>query len=137
MESKFNKINIQSIGDYRGYLIPLESNINVPFEIKRVYYIYKTKTNVRRGFHSHKKLKQLVTCISGSCTFLLDDGNSKTNIMLDNPNQGILIEGLIWREMYDFSEDCVLLVLASEYYDESDYIRNYNEFLKVAKNEKE
>ncbi len=121
------------MGDNRGSLIALEENHNVPFDVKRVYYIFGTKENVRRGFHAHKNLKQLAICVSGSCTFLLDDGNQKEHINLTTPTQGLLIEGLIWREMYDFTPDCVLIVLADAYYDESDYIRDYNTFLKEVK----
>lgn len=127
-------INFKTNGDSRGSLIALENNYNIPFEIKRVYYIFETKEDVRRGFHAHKNLKQVAVCVSGSCKFLLDDGIKKENIELNSPNQGLLIEGLIWREMYDFSSDCVLMVLADAYYDENDYIRNYNDFLKELKN---
>jgi len=123
-------IDFKTLGDDRGSLIALEENYNAPFEIKRVYYIFDTKEGVRRGFHAHINLKQIAICVKGSCKFLLDDGKEKQNILLDSPNQGLLIEGLIWREMYDFSPDCILLVLASEHYDESDYIRDYDEFLK-------
>jgi dTDP-4-dehydrorhamnose 3,5-epimerase-like enzyme len=126
-------IDFKIMGDNRGSLIALEENHNVPFDVKRVYYIFGTKENVRRGFHAHKNLKQLAICVSGSCTFLLDDGNQKEHINLTTPTQGLLIEGLIWREMYDFTPDCVLIVLADAYYDESDYIRDYNTFLKEVK----
>ena len=123
-------INFQTNGDERGSLIALENNYNIPFEIKRVYYIFETKQGVRRGFHAHKNLKQVAICVAGSCKFLIDDGNVKEHIELNTPNQGLLIEGLVWREMYDFSDNCVLMVLADAYYDESDYIRDYDVFLK-------
>lgn len=113
-----------------GTLAFLESQRDVPFEIKRVYYIFDVKPGARRGFHAHKKLKQVLLCISGSCKILLDDGNEKRTVILDDPTEGLLIEGTIWREMYDFSADTVLLVFASEYYDENDYIRNYDDFIK-------
>ena len=117
-------------GDERGSLIALESNLNAPFEIKRVYYLFGTKPNVRRGFHAHKNLKQILIAVAGSCKILLDDGkNNKQELLLNSPNQALLIEDLTWREMFDFSSDCVLLVLASDYYNESDYIRNYQDFL--------
>jgi dTDP-4-dehydrorhamnose 3,5-epimerase-like enzyme len=126
-----NLINFKIMGDDRGSLIALEENHNVPFDVKRVYYIFGTKEGVRRGYHAHKDLKQLAICMSGSCKFLLDDGKQKEHIELTSPTQGLLIEGLIWREMYDFSSDCVLMVLADAYYDENDYIREYDNFLKV------
>ena len=116
--------------DDRGSLIAIEEGYNAPFEIKRVYYIFDTKLGVERGFHAHKNLKQIAIAVKGSCTFVLDDGNKKEEVTLTNPNQGLYIEGLIWREMKNFSKDCVLMVIASEHYDENDYIRDYNEFLK-------
>jgi dTDP-4-dehydrorhamnose 3,5-epimerase-like enzyme len=126
----YELVNFKTLGDDRGSLIALEENYNTPFAIKRVYYIFDTKEGVRRGFHAHINLKQMAICVKGSCTFVLDDGKIKEKIKLDSPNQGLFIEGLIWREMYNFSPDCVLLVLASEHYDESDYIRDYDDFLK-------
>lgn len=122
-------------GDDRGSLIALEENHNVPFDVKRVYYIFGTQPNVRRGYHAHKNLKQLAICTSGHCTFLLDDGKTKEHIKLTSPTQGLLIEGLIWREMYDFSEDCVLMVLANDYYNFEDYIREYDTFIKELKSD--
>ena len=126
---KIEIIDFEIKGDERGSLIALEGNKNIPFDIKRVYYIFGTKSNVRRGFHAHKKLKQVLVCVAGSCKILLDDGKSKQDISLDNPNKGLLIESMIWREMFDFSPDCVLMVLANEVYDESDYFRDYQQFL--------
>lgn len=128
-------INLKVMGDDRGSLVALESHSNVPFEIKRVYYIYATKENVSRGFHAHKKLKQFLVCVAGKCRIHLDDGEEKREVILDTASNGLLIDGLIWREMHDFTADCVLLVLASEHYDETDYIRNYDDFLKECNNE--
>ncbi len=129
----YELVDFKTLGDERGSLIAIEEGYNTPFEIKRVYYIFDTKKGVERGFHAHIKLKQIAIAVKGSCTFVLDDGTKKEDIALDNPNQGLFIEGLIWREMYDFSPDCVLLVLASEHYDENDYIRDYDDFLKEVK----
>lgn len=134
--NKFSVIELELIGDKRGSLISLEGNKNIPFDIKRVYYIFDTKDGVERGFHAHINLKQICIAVKGSCTFVLDDGKKREEIKLDNPNQGLFIEGLIWREMKDFSSDCVLVVLASEHYDESDYIRDYDNFLEKVKNGK-
>jgi len=124
-------IQLQSHGDHRGSLVALEEQKNIPFAIKRVYYLFDTKENVRRGFHAHKELKQLAIVLKGSCRFLLDDGNDKTEVLLDNPAQGLLIESFVWREMFDFSDDCVLMVLADAVYDESDYIRDYSHFVSI------
>lgn len=127
-----NMVQLQKHGDERGALVALEESKNVPFSIKRVYYLFETKKDVHRGFHAHKKLKQLVIAVRGSCRFLLDDGAEKISILLDNPAQGLLLESMIWREMYDFSEDCVLMVLADSFYDEGDYIRDYAVFKEIA-----
>jgi dTDP-4-dehydrorhamnose 3,5-epimerase-like enzyme len=121
-------IPLQTHGDDRGNLVSLEEAKNIPFPIKRVYYMYDTKTDTRRGFHAHLKLKQLVVALKGSCRFVLDDAKERIEVVLDNPAQGLIIDSLVWREMYDFSEDCVLMVLADSLFDESDYIRNYEEF---------
>ena len=121
-------ICFKSLGDERGSLVAIECIKNIPFDIKRVYYIFGTKEDVLRGFHAHKNLKQVAVCIRGSCRFVLDNGKKRQEILLDSPTTGLLIEDLIWREMFNFSADCILLVLASKYYDELDYIRDYENF---------
>lgn len=123
-------IDLPSFGDERGGLVAIESNQSIPFDVKRLYYIFNTSQKPR-GFHAHIDLKQVAICLKGSCRFILDNGSTKEEVVLDNPTQGLVIEGLIWREMHDFSEDCVLLVLASEHFTEQDYIRNFDEFLRV------
>jgi len=128
-------IQLQSHGDDRGSLVSLEEQKNIPFPIKRVYYMFDTKDKVRRGFHAHKQLKQLAIVLKGSCRFLLDDGKEKIEMLLDNPAQGLYIESFIWREMFDFSDDCVLMVLADAFYDECDYVRDYEEFTNMVKND--
>lgn len=123
------KYMFQQHGDERGQLIALEECRDIPFEVKRIYYMYDTKEGVRRGFHSHKNLEQILVCIHGNCKVLLDNGQEKEEVLLDMPYEGLYVGNDIWREMYDFSEDAVLLVLASEYYNEEDYIRDYQKFL--------
>lgn len=130
---EYKLINLKVMGDDRGSLISLEFNKNLPFEIKRVYYIYGTAQGVRRGQHAHKSLEQLVVCTSGSCKFLIDDGNKKEVIELSRPDAGLYLGKFLWREMFDLSPDCVLMVLASEYYDEKEYIRDYDKFLEEVK----
>lgn len=125
-------LNFKSLGDDRGSLVALEANKSVPFDIKRVYYIFDTKEGVSRGFHAHRNLKQVAICVTGSCRFVLDNGKQREEVLLDSSTKGLIIEDLTWREMHDFTPDCVLMVLASEYYDECDYIRDYQEFLKIA-----
>lgn len=129
------KYMFQPHGDDRGQLVSLEEFADIPFRIKRVYYMYDTVPDVHRGKHSHKELEQILICIHGSCKVLLDNGKEKKIVPLEKPYEGLYIAHNMWREMYDFSEDAVLMVLASEIYDESDYIRDYGEFLKIMKTE--
>ena len=129
--SLIKTINFQPLGDERGSLVALEGNKSVPFDIKRVYYIFGTKEGVSRGFHAHLNLKQVAVCVTGSCRFVLDNGKQREEVVLDKSTTGLLINDLTWREMYDFSPDCVLMVLASEYYDELDYIRDYDKFIRT------
>ena len=123
-------------GDNRGQLIAIEELKDVPFKIKRVYYMYNTTNGVTRGYHAHKNLKQVLICVKGSCKIHLDNGYETVEVLLDDPSIGLYVAHNMWREMYDFSPDAVLLVLASELYDESDYIRNYNDFLEFVKENK-
>ena len=120
-------------GDDRGQLVAIEAQKDLPFDIKRVYYIYDTLPGVRRGFHAHRDLQQVLLCVHGSCKIHLDNGFETAEVLLDEPNKGLYISNDMWREMYDFSDGAVLLVLASRHYDESDYIRNYDDFIKMVK----
>lgn len=124
------KYAFQQHGDHRGQLVALEEGKEIPFQVKRVYYMYDTVEGVRRGYHAHKCLEQILICVHGSCKILLDNGKETAVVNLDTPFEGLYISNDMWREMYDFSSDAVLMVLASELYDEADYIRNYDEFLK-------
>ncbi|MFW1951646.1 MULTISPECIES: WxcM-like domain-containing protein [Acinetobacter] len=124
-------IDLPDLGDQRGGLVAIEANQHIPFDIKRIYYIFAASKDKPRGFHAHKDLKQLAICLNGQCRFILDDGHNKEEVILSSPTQGLIIESMTWREMHDFSEDCVLLVLASEHYDESDYIRSYDDFISI------
>lgn len=122
-------IELPNLGDDRGSLMVLESNKNVPFKVKRIYYILDAKPDVPRGFHAHKELMQLAFCIKGSCNMIMDNGIEKQQVRIDKSNIGLMIPPMVWHEMHDFSEDCVMLVLASAQYDEADYIRDYDEFM--------
>lgn len=126
---KFKFKNIK--GNY-GELVPIESNKEIPFEIKRVYYIFNVEDNVRRGFHSHYNLHQALICVKGSVKIELKNPNESEIVTLDNPSEALYIGPMIWREMYDFTDDAVLLVLASDHYSEEDYIRNYDFYLEEA-----
>lgn len=118
-------------GDERGSLVALESCKNIPFEIKRVYYMTGLKADHPRGFHAHKELKQVVICLSGSCRIIMDDGSVKEEVWLQSASKGLVIPEMQWHEMHDFSEDCLLMVLASDYYSEADYLRHYDDFTRM------
>ena len=118
-------------GDERGNLIALEAGLDVPFDVKRIYYIFGTTENVARGFHAHRNLKQMLIAVSGKVRIRCELEGRIEEVWLDSPDKGLCIEGLVWREMHDFTPDCVLMVMASEHYDEADYIRVYEEFKRV------
>ena len=122
--------------DPRGRLVSVEGSTDLPFEIKRVYYILPHDDHPR-GFHAHKALQQLMICVTGSCRIVLDDGSSRSEHVLNRPDEGLFVDRMTWREMHDFTSGAVLLVLASERFDEDDYIRDYNNFLEAAKNQEQ
>lgn len=131
---EISKIDFEQHGDERGQLISLEECKNIPFNIKRVYYMYDTGTGISRGFHAHKSLQQVFVCVHGCCKIRLDDGQRSMVVQLDKPYEGMYVRNPVWREIFDFSPDAVLMVLASEFYSEDDYIRDYNEFLEYVRN---
>lgn len=116
-----------------GSLSFFEADIDIPFMIKRIYYIYGVKAECKRGFHAHKKLKQFLFCPYGRIKILLDDGYKKVEIDLNEPSKGLILSGVIWREMIWMVDNSVLCVAASDYYDEKDYIREYNDFKRYLK----
>lgn len=129
METKL--IDISTIGtDGKGSLSFFESSKDIPFEIKRIYYVHNVPEGAQRGGHAHKSLKQLLFCPFGSIEILLDDGAEKSSVVLDDPSKGLLVSDLIWRDMIWRKADSVLAVAASAFYDESDYIRNYSDFIR-------
>lgn len=119
----------------QGNISVVENKKNVPFEIRRVYYLYDVPGGESRGAHAHKELYQLIIAASGSFTITLDDGEVKRTFLLNRPYQGLLIVPGIWRTLDDFSSGSVCMVLASEKYDEKDYIRTYEEFINYKKDE--
>ncbi|MDQ0649998.1 dTDP-4-dehydrorhamnose 3,5-epimerase [Pseudomonas cedrina] len=129
-------IDLRVIGDERGSLIALEQGQNIPFAIKRAYYIFGTQPDVSRGFHAHRRLEQMAICVSGSCKMIIDDGETRETVLLDSSTKALIIRNMLWREMHEFSPDCVLLVFASEHFNESDYIRSYDQFIREVKNGK-
>lgn len=121
-------------GDDRGSLIAIESNADVPFSICRVYYIFNTCPTAVRGKHAHKDLKQVLVCVHGSCDILLDNGYEQQTVHLSEQDAGVYIYGYIWREMLNFSDDCVLLTLVNRPYSKADYVFDYDYFCATARN---
>ena len=129
----YKLVDMKVHGDDRGKLIALEGLRDIPFEIKRVYWIFDTLPDEDRGFHAHKNMEQIIVAMDGACQFVLDDGKSRETVWLNRPDKGLYIGKNMWREMKHFSYGCKLMVLASDYYDEKEYIREYSEFLKGVK----
>lgn len=129
----YKKITLPISRDERGYLSFCEANNNIPIDIKRVYFMGDLVVKGNRGHHAHKVTRQILFCLHGSAKIKLDDGETKEEIILDKPNIGITIENKIWHSMENFSKGTIIMVLASEYYDEKDYLRDYKEFKKFIK----
>lgn len=123
-------LNFNEKGDERGKLVIVEGNQDVPFEIKRLFYIYGSDKDVVRGKHANRDSELVLINVSGSSKVMVTDGKEKQVIELTKPRQGVYLPKMVWKEMYDFSEDSVLLVLASTHYDGNEYIRDYDEFLE-------
>ncbi len=126
----YKLVDLKIHGDNRGKLISLEGNRDIPFEIKRVYWIFDTIPDLDRGFHAHKNMEQIIVAMDGACQFILDDGKKRETVWLNRPDKGLYIGKNMWREMKHFSYGCKLMVLASDYYDEKEYIRSYEDFLR-------
>lgn len=121
---------MNTISDERGSLISLETMKNVPFDIKRIFYIFNNTKQHSRGMHAHRNDRQFLFSLTGAVNVHLDDGITKSIIQLNSPDIGLLVENMVWIELHDFSSDCCLVTLSNDIYEESDYIRDYNEFLK-------
>ena len=132
----YKLVDMRVFGDDGGKLVSLEGGRNIPFEIKRVYWIYDTAPDQDRGMHAHKDMEQIIIAIDGACQFVLDDGKTREKIWLNRPDVGLYIGKNMWREMKNFSYGCKLMVLASDFYSEDEYIRDYNEFLREVNNGK-
>lgn len=129
----YKVINFEIHSDNRGNLTSLSENQEIPFKIKRIYYTWDMPNDAIRGGHAHKNLDEVMVCLHGSCDFVLDDGKEKITVTLDKPNKGLYIKANLWRDFRNFSKDCVVILIASELYDTEDYIRDYEEFLKIQK----
>ena len=132
---KVQMLNFIQYGDERGHLVIVEGNKDVPFEIKRVFYIYGSDANVIRGQHANRRTEFVLINVAGTSKIKVKDGKGNEVIFsLDKPHVGIYLPNMVWKDMYDFSKDSVLLVLASEHYDAEEYIRDYDNFMREIKN---
>lgn len=131
--SRYKIIEFPQLGDKRGQLVVMEELKEVPFEFKRIFYIYGTKENVIRGQHANRFSQFLLINLCGTCKVLVDDGKDKEIVVLDKPHTGVHLDRLVWKDMYDFSPDSILLVLSSELYDKAEYINDYEQFLQEVK----
>lgn len=125
---RYKVLSFPQLGDDRGHLVVVEGLKDVPFEIKRMFYIYGTKSNVIRGQHANRKSEFVLINLSGNCKLKVDDGKNEEIIILDKPHEGIYLEKMVWKDMFDFSEDSILLVLSNHSYDSEEYVRSYEEF---------
>lgn len=128
----FKMFPLRVHGDKRGKLVAIEHGENCPFEVRRAFYICDVRGSERRGMHANRKSEFLFVALSGSCKVICDDGEKRAEFILENPETALWTDKMTWKEMCDFSENAVLLVLASEKYDVNEYIRDYDEFLKNA-----
>ncbi len=129
IDKKYKVLEFKEFGDERGSLVVAEgSGFDVPFDIRRVFYMYGSDPDIRRGNHANRYTRFVLINVSGSSKVLVDDGTKQEVIVLDKPRMGLYLGPMVWKEMYDFSPDSVLLVLASEHYIENEYIRDYDAF---------
>ena len=128
---KYKILEFQQLGDDRGHLVVVEGNESIPFNIKRIFYIYGSDEKVVRGQHANEFSEFVLINLCGSCHIYVDDGVNKETILLDKPHQGIYLEKLVWKNMLNFSKDSILLVLSSEHYSNEEYIRNYEDFQNI------
>ena len=130
IEDQYKILEFKDFGDERGNLVVVEGNTDIPFDLKRVFYIYGSDPDVVRGMHANRKTEFVLINVGGTSKVKVDNGFETVVVELNRPRMGIYLPTMVWKEMYDFSEDSILLVLASEHYDSKEYIRDYNDFLK-------
>lgn len=128
---KYKLLNFPQLGDERGHLVVVEGNKDIPFEIKRIFYIYGSDKDVIRGQHANRLSEFVLINISGRCDVFVDNGENQETVILDKPYQGIYLNKMVWKNMLNFSKDAILLVLSNEYYNSEEYIRDYEEFKKI------
>ncbi len=130
LQEQYKILEFVDLGDERGNLVVIEGDgMDIPFDIKRVFYIYGSDAEVIRGQHANRETEFLLVNVSGTSKVRIDNGSESKIILLDRPRMGLYLSSMVWKDMYDFSEDSVLLVLASRHYDASEYIRNYSDYL--------
>ncbi len=127
----FEVLTFVPIGDERGQLVALEGNQHIPFDIKRVFYVYGTSGDKARGCHANKKTRFVIISLSGNCIISVNDGKKVEDIKLDTKTKGLYLDCMVWKEMHSFSDDCILLVLCSEFYDSTEYIHDLEQFLTL------
>jgi len=128
----FRLYDLENFGDERGGLVPFEMGHNVPFEVRRAFYIFDTKPATPRGAHANRASQFVMVAVAGSCTVRIDDGHGeKSSVRLDRPNLALWLDRMVWKEMVDFSPNAILLVLSDEVYDETEYVRNYEDYLAI------
>ena len=137
IKDTFKILEFAEFGDERGSLVVAEGAADVPFEIKRVFYMYASDDSVIRGQHANRESEFVLINVSGSSKVRIDDGHEEVVVELNRPRMGLYLSSMIWKDMYDFSPDSVLLVLASTHYDGAEYIRDYDEFIKEVGGDKE
>lgn len=130
IESKYKILEFPELGDERGNLVVIEGGIQIPFDIKRIFYIYGSDDTVVRGQHANRQSEFVLINVSGTSKVRVDDGYEERIIELNKPKMGIYLDKMVWKDMYDFSPDSVLIVLANTHYDGSEYIRDYDEYIK-------
>ena len=133
LDGQIRLLEWKDLGDERGNLVVVEGNMDIPFEIKRIFYIYGSDDSVVRGQHANRLSEFVMINVSGTSKVKVDNGEESRVIELNRPRMGLYLKNNIWKDMYDFSADSILLVLASEHYDESEYIRDYQEYLRFIK----
>ena len=130
LKERCKVLNFKDLGDERGKLVVIEGNQDIPFEIKRTFYIYDSDNDVVRGQHANRESEFVLINVAGSSKVRITDGIDEFVVELNKPMMGVYIPKMVWKDMYDFSKDSVLLVLASTHYDGNEYIRDYNEYIK-------
>lgn len=133
IEDRYKILNFADLGDERGFLVVVEGGLQIPFDIKRIFYIYGSDATVVRGQHANLRSEFVLINVAGSSKVKVDDGTETRIINLDQPRMGLYLSKMLWKEMYDFSPDSVLLVLSNEHYDGSEYVRNYDDYIKMIK----